>query len=158
MKVRSNPKHSPAPVEHPFLRGVYVGATFAPTKEKRFFGGKEVEIDGPWEAKFSDEPVELLAEGQSFLEYQKQQPHQFAYFVKKVQEDELLAADEEMAMACGAKVLDAFQKAEKARAAAIDGDGGGTYEDAHIDLTQSEPPSVNLHEGATAHVSGVGDI
>ncbi|HEY1956697.1 MAG TPA: hypothetical protein VGH28_13850 [Polyangiaceae bacterium] len=89
MKVRSNPKHSPAAVMWPFLRGVYVGASVDVEASKKA---------GAPRYKFDEEPVDLGAD------FFKRAPLEYAYFVKKVLEEELLAADEEMAEAAGVKL------------------------------------------------------
>lgn len=89
MKVRSNPAQGA--VMYPLLRGVYIGAT---AKSE----------NGSISFEFSPEPVELLADGESPADFFKRHPHEFAYLVKKVQEGELFAADEEMAKAAGVKL------------------------------------------------------
>lgn len=95
MKVRSNPAHSPSAVQYPFLAGVYVGAAV---------DLEETEKCGAFTFKFSDEPVELLAEGETPHDFQRKHPHEYAYFCKKVQEQELLAADADMAKAAGVEL------------------------------------------------------
>lgn len=97
MKVRSNPAHSPSAVMYPFLRGVYVGAVV---------DHEETAKRDAFTFKFSDEPVDLLAEGETILDFQKKHPHEYAYFCKKCQEGELLAADAEMAKAAGVELTD----------------------------------------------------
>lgn len=83
MKVRSNPAQGH--VQYPGLPGVYIGAT--------------AKTEGGFD--FSPEPVELCAEGETPALFFMRHPHEYAYLVKKVQEGELFAADDEMAKAAG---------------------------------------------------------
>lgn len=91
MKVRSI---SPNRVMWPGMPGVYVGASL--TKA----------ADGSIVAEFSDKAIDLGAD------LFKKSPHDYAYFVKKVKEGELEAADDEMAKAAGMKPASAAKPAK----------------------------------------------
>lgn len=100
MKIKRNPAN-PTPVMFPFQPGVFLGAALdvEATKEA-----------GSLRFTFSDDAHDLGAD--AF----KRDVKGFSYWMRKVKEGEVLAADDEMAKACGVKLVPAAPAAETTKA------------------------------------------
>ena len=104
MKVRSNPAHGAA-VMWPFMPGVFVGASRDIEASKKA---------GAPRFAFDTEPVDLGAD------FFAREPRAYAYFISKVKDGELLAADAEMAKAAGVPLEAAKPAAKSQPAPALD--------------------------------------
>lgn len=87
-------------VQYPGLPGVYVGAIVTREVVKDPNG---VETGARFVTKWNDEAIELRPEGQSIQEWTKARirDNSLAYWMRKVKDDEVAVADEEMAKLCG---------------------------------------------------------
>lgn len=87
-------------IQFPGLNGVYVGATANRVETK----DEQGRVTGAeWKATFTGEVVELRPEGQSLQDWKiaRIRDNSLAYWIRKVKDGDLEAADEEMAKLCG---------------------------------------------------------
>ncbi len=89
-------------VQYPGVPGVYVGAVVTREIVKDANG---VEVGARYVTKWSGEAVDLRPEGQSLQDWKiaRIRDNSLAYWMRKVKDGDLIAADEEMATLCGQK-------------------------------------------------------